>query len=806
MWIRVTASWECKTLKVFKPSCTPRLRRTVKRSLRQNWKRLIPLLPLVMMSGVVTAIVLVMEAFGALELLELQVFDRAMQSRPPQPPDDRLLVVGITEQDLKTYGWPLSDGMLAQMLQRLQQGGAKVIGIDLYRDLYHPPGTSDLNAQLQQKNVVGIFQLGQETENGVAPPPALVKDQADQIGFNDLILDTDSVVRRGLLFASEGEQTYQSLAFRLARYSLQEQNIRPQILDSPSEGVAWGATTLVPLSSRAGGYARMDDRGYQILLEYRSGDAPAPVVTAQAILHGQVSPDLIYDRIVLIGSLAPSLKDQFFTPYTSADPDSSGIAGVFVHAHFTQQLLDLAAGKRSLFRFLSPSLEGLWLALWTGLGVVMLSHRHHPLWSVAGSGASVLLLWGLQYGLLRLEIWVPVISPTLGLGLGIVTSLGYSRYRLWKVHQDLLRYSQEQTTAIAQLQALNQKTLNQQTLNQQALSQNPTRSQYLPTALPEGESHSLTLGGDLTLGRDLTIADTNSGQTRPDAMRTPALPPGGTLGGRYLIQSVLGEGGFGITYLAQDSQRPGQPSCVIKRLSPARRDPRFLQAAQRLFQSEAQILESLGRHHDRIPQLLAYFEEDQEFFLVQDLIDGHTFSDELSDRVPLSPGVVLDFLVDVLPTLAFIHRHQLIHRDLKPSNLIRRKDGALVVIDFGAVKHFSDVNEAKTLALGTPGYMAPEQSAGHPRLNSDLYALGMIAIQCLVAKAPSELPVDPETADLVWQPLVQEYHRDYARLEDFIRLLSKLVEYNACDRYQSAEEALRAFENFKKSSSLGMVA
>lgn len=765
----------------------------MKQLLRQNWKRLLPLFPLVMISGVATAIVLVLEGVGALELLELQVFDRVMQSRPTDPPDDRLLVVGITEQDLKTYGWPLSDAVLAQVLQRLQQGGAKVIGVDLYRDLPHPPGTPDLNAQLQQKNVVGIFQLGQDREAGVAPPPAL---PGDQVGFNDLLLDADGVVRRGLLFASAQEQSYQSLALRLARYALQEFNIQPQRLNSPPEGIAWGATTLVPLYSQAGGYVQVDDRGYQILLDDRSGNVPHSIVTIQALLEGQVSPTSIQDRIVLIGSLAPSLKDQFFTSHTSADPDSSGVSGVLVHAQFTEQLLDLAEGKRSLFRFFSPGLEKLWVGLWTLAGVVMLSYGH-PLRSGVISGTSVLFLWGIQYGLLRFQFWVPLISPTLGLGLGIATGLGYSRYQLWKIHQNLLHQSQEQSAAIAQLQALNQQTLNQKTFNQPTVSPN---DQYLSTTLPEGESHTLTLG------QDLTLADTNSGQTRMDALRTPALPPGGTLAGRYLIQSVLGEGGFGITYLAQDSQRPGHPSCVIKRLSPARRDPRFLQAAQRLFRSEAQILESLGRHHDRIPQLLAYFEEDQEFFLVQDLIEGHTFSDELSDRIPLSPIVVLDLLVDVLPTLAFIHRHQLIHRDLKPSNLIRRKDGALVVIDFGAVKHFSEVSTDKTLALGTPGYMAPEQSAGHPRLNSDLYALGMIAIQCLVAKAPSELSIDPETGDLIWQPLVLEYHQDYPGLEELIRLLSKLVEYNACDRYQSAEEALKAFTKFKKSSSLAMVA
>jgi serine/threonine protein kinase len=253
-----------------------------------------------------------------------------------------------------------------------------------------------------------------------------------------------------------------------------------------------------------------------------------------------------------------------------------------------------------------------------------------------------------------------------------------------------------------------------------------------------------------------------------------------------------------MTYLAKDDQRPGHPICVIKRFSPTRRDSAFLKAAHRLFQTEAQILENLGRQHDRIPQLLAYFEEDKEFYLVQDYVPGHPFSEELQEHLPMSPAATLDMMQDVLPTLQFIHSHRVIHRDLKPSNLIRRTDNALVVIDFGAVKHM-DGAEAKTISVGTPGYIPTEQMAGYPQFNSDLYALGMIAIQCLTTIPPQNLSTDPDTGDPLWQPLVLEQHRDTPDIHPLIEFLQKLTQLNSGDRYPSADSALRDLKKLQRS-------
>ena len=267
---------------------------------------------------------------------------------------------------------------------------------------------------------------------------------------------------------------------------------------------------------------------------------------------------------------------------------------------------------------------------------------------------------------------------------------------------------------------------------------------------------------------------------------------------RYQVTQVLGAGGFGRTYLAQDTRRPGNPTCVVKQLKPATSDPTFLEAARRLFNSEAETLEQLG-NHDQIPRLLAYFEEDQEFYLVQEYIEGHTLSQELQPGQRWEEGRVITLLQEVLGILEFVHRHGVIHRDIKPDNLIRRKsDNKLVLVDFGAVKQvrtqiaspYGQTNN--TIAVGTPGYMASEQALGQPRPSSDIYALGIIGIQALIGVPPISFQEDLSTGEILWQHLV----RVSRGLET---ILTKMVRYHFKDRYQSAGEALQALQQLNPS-------
>jgi eukaryotic-like serine/threonine-protein kinase len=269
---------------------------------------------------------------------------------------------------------------------------------------------------------------------------------------------------------------------------------------------------------------------------------------------------------------------------------------------------------------------------------------------------------------------------------------------------------------------------------------------------------------------------------------------GHIIAGRYKITEPLDAGGMGETYIAIDTQFPNEPHCVVKRLLPASKDPDFLVIMQRLFRSEAATLARVGEH-DQIPRLLAYPEENQEFYLVQEYIEGHTLSTEL--RQLWSESQVLSFLTEILGVLEFLQSRdpKVIHRDIKPANIIRRsKDGKLVLIDFGAVKEWQAQQLTQlgkpSIMIGTPEYMPAEQFMGKPRLSSDLYAVGMIAIQALTELMPSALEED-EDGEAVWRSktLISDWLADF---------LTKMVRRDFKARYQTAAEASQALQDLMR--------
>lgn len=267
---------------------------------------------------------------------------------------------------------------------------------------------------------------------------------------------------------------------------------------------------------------------------------------------------------------------------------------------------------------------------------------------------------------------------------------------------------------------------------------------------------------------------------------------GQLVGGRYQIIRQQGRGGYGITFLAEDRQLPGNPPCLVKQLKPKATDLKNLQVAAQLFNREAQVLYRLG-NHAQIPQLLAHFEENQEFYLVQEFIEGHNLSQELISGKPLSESYVIALLQDILEVLVFVHQQNVIHRDLKPKNIRRNKDGKIVLIDFGLVKQLSTQLMdspnivTMTINMGTPGYMPSEQALGKSKFSSDIYAVGMIGIQALTGIRPRQLPED-EKGEIVWRDQVQIS----SELAD---VLDKMVRYDFRQRYPSAKEALQALKD-----------
>jgi serine/threonine protein kinase len=272
---------------------------------------------------------------------------------------------------------------------------------------------------------------------------------------------------------------------------------------------------------------------------------------------------------------------------------------------------------------------------------------------------------------------------------------------------------------------------------------------------------------------------------------------GQLLSGRYQIVSYLGSGGFAQTYLAEDIQRPNRPKCVVKQLQLNSQNLDLLETARRLFRQEAEVLERLGTH-PQIPQLLAYFEEQDEFFLVQEYIDGHSIAKEIEENC-WQESKTIEFIEELLNIFIFVHSHNTIHRDIKPDNLIRRKrDGKLVLIDFGAVKEIYKQTETivgnskTTIGIGTIGYMPPEQITGKPRPCSDIYAIGITAIQALTGLSSQQLNYDDD-GEVIWLTNAKVSQK----LADF---LSKMVSYYIKDRYQTAVEALTALQQLFPSS------
>jgi serine/threonine protein kinase, bacterial len=265
---------------------------------------------------------------------------------------------------------------------------------------------------------------------------------------------------------------------------------------------------------------------------------------------------------------------------------------------------------------------------------------------------------------------------------------------------------------------------------------------------------------------------------------------GQLLAGHYRVLQVLGVGGFGQTYITEDLHLPGNPKCVLKHLKPASADRSLLEIARKFFEKEAIVLQKLG-NHDRIPRLLAYFEEQQEFYLVQEYVPGNPLSTELQDGRKWQEQQVVELLAEILEILVFIHSQGVIHRDIKPDNIMRRAiDRKLILIDFGAIKQVRNQQmlhgqQTMTVAIGTPGYMPIEQASGNPRASSDLYALGSIGIQALTGINPCELASDDLTGELKWEHLT-------VANPQLIAILQRMTRYHFKDRFLTAAEALAA--------------
>lgn len=265
---------------------------------------------------------------------------------------------------------------------------------------------------------------------------------------------------------------------------------------------------------------------------------------------------------------------------------------------------------------------------------------------------------------------------------------------------------------------------------------------------------------------------------------------------RYQIVQSLGAGVFGQTYIAVDIDHPENPKCVVKQLKVTNFHPSHLETLRLRFLTETETLKQLG-HHNQIPELIACFEENERFYLVQEFIEGHALTAELPTNNNFSyfwnENEVIKLLMDVLEILHFVHSNGVIHCDVKPENLIRRvSDGKIVLIDFGSIQPVDFGTDTELPIYRIPvtslGYIPPEQFIGQTQLSSDIYALGMIAIQALTGLTPLQLQVDPRSNEIIWRTKETEVS-DYLTM-----VISRMIRYSHKNRFQTAAEVYQALQ------------
>ena len=405
----------------------------------------------------VTGLLIALRFLGLLQPLDLAAFDLFFRLRPLEPADPRIVVVGITETDIRKVGkWPIPDTVLAKLLNKLKQQQPAAIGLDVYRDLPVEPGHQELVKVFESTpNLIGIqFGVGNSKAESVAPPPVLSK--LGQVSANDMPLDADGSIRRGFLYLTPSDDSaISSLGLKLALIYLQKKGIVEQAAKVNPDYLQLGKAVFVPFESNDGGYVRADAGGYQILLNFRGPREHFRTVSMTDILEDKVPKDWARDRIVLIGTTATSVKDAYNTPYGNRIvglPEKT--PGVEIHANLISQILSEALSGRVQIRPVPHLLAGLWIFGWSLVGAT-LSWK----WRYAGGvtnfspwkASSMVLAGGslfvVSYLLFLGGWWIPVVPPLLALSGSAIAIAGYIAITATYIRQTFSRYLTDEVVA-----------------------------------------------------------------------------------------------------------------------------------------------------------------------------------------------------------------------------------------------------------------------------------------------------------------------------------------------------------------------
>ncbi|MEH1867739.1 MAG: CHASE2 domain-containing protein [Nostoc sp.] len=376
-----------------------------------------------MLAVVVTASIMGARHLGLLQPLELKAFDQLLRLRPSEQPDRRLLVVAIAEDDFKLpeqqdRKGSLSDRALALIVQKLEKFKPRAIGLDIYRDFPVEAKEASLaNWMRRSDRFIAICKVSEPTINepGVSPPPEIPRERQ---GFSDFVQDTDGILRRHLIAMQPSDSspctTPYSFSAQLAFRYLQTEGI--DIKYTKKKDLQIGKIVFRRLRVHIGGYQKMDDWGYQILLNYRSSGSPLKAVeqiTLKELLRGAIDPNIVKNRIVLIGITNQSAGDYFSTPYTTEHKQE--IPGVMVHAQMVSQILSAVLDGRTLLWVWPVWGESLWVFFWSVLGGILAWRIRHS-WILGIAGVAVIgAISAISFFILLKGIWIPLIPAAIAL-------------------------------------------------------------------------------------------------------------------------------------------------------------------------------------------------------------------------------------------------------------------------------------------------------------------------------------------------------------------------------------------------------
>lgn len=362
-------------------------------------------------SIVVTCLLLALRQAGNLQSLELLAFDNMIRVREERGPDPRLLIVEVTEEDIRNQNeWPLSDQTMADLLNRLQADNPRTIGLDIYRDIPQGSGQAALAKALHMPNVVTIESLGISESDSIPPPPNM---DPSQVGFNDFSIDSDGILRRSFLFASitENERLF-SFALQLSLKYLGKEKANFRV---DRNALYIGSKAFIPLEPDSGGYDNIDAASYQMLLDYRSSNWVARKVTLSEVLAGKVEPGWVEDKIVMIGVTAPSMKDFFYTPFSAKKVEEHVMPGVITHAQVVSQILSTILDGQRLFWYWPQGVEIGWIWIWSLAGGFWVWRLKRSALLGVAILASLLGLGGACFISFSLMGWIPFAAPALAL-------------------------------------------------------------------------------------------------------------------------------------------------------------------------------------------------------------------------------------------------------------------------------------------------------------------------------------------------------------------------------------------------------